>query len=103
MLKAKWLSASKIRLGCLLALPAVLYAIPLERITQGGHSICLFKNLLGRECWGCGMTRAIFSLLHFEFQAAWEYNRLVVVVAPLLAYLYIKEIIRTIKRVSDKS
>lgn len=97
-MKAKWLATTKIRLGCLAALPAALYAVPLERITQGGHSICLFKNLFGRECWGCGMTRAMFSLLHFEFQAAWEYNRMVVVVAPLLAYLYIKEIVRTIKR-----
>ena len=42
------------------------------------------------------MTRALFSLLHLDFTAAWNYNRLVVIVAPLLLYLYVKEVARTI-------
>lgn len=88
----------KIRLGCYLTLPVILFAIPLEWITRGGPTICLFKNLFGTECYGCGMTRALFSLLHFDFPAAWAYNRLVVIVAPILAYLYIKEVMRIEKR-----
>lgn len=88
----------KIRLGCYLALPVVLYAIPIGWITRGGHTICLFKNIFGTECYGCGMTRAIFSLLHFDFSGAYTYNKLVFLVAPLLAYLYIKKVIQTIKR-----
>ena len=87
----------KIRLGCYLALLVVLYAIPIEWITRGGPTICLFKNLFGRECYGCGMTRAVFSLLHFDFSGAYAYNKLVIIVAPILAYLYIKEVVRTIK------
>lgn len=91
-------TSDKIRLGCYLALPVLLYAIPLGWITHGGPTICLFKNLFGTECYGCGMTRAIFSLLHFDFSSAYAYNRLVFLVAPILAYLYIKEVIQTIKR-----
>ena len=87
---------AKIRLTACLLLPAVLYLIPTERIMQG-HSICLFRNLFGTECYGCGRTRALFSLLHADFLAAWEYNRLVSVVAPLLFYLYVKEVISAIK------
>ena len=45
---------------------------------------------------GCGMTRALFSLLHLDFTAAWNYNRLVIIVAPLLLYLYVKEVAKTI-------
>lgn len=92
-------TSDRIRLGCLVLLPAALYAIPLRWITGEGHiTLCLFKNITGAECYGCGMTRAVFSLLHFDFGGAWAYNRLVVVVFPLLVYLYAKEIVRTTKR-----
>ena len=50
-----------------------------------GRSLCLFRNLFDRPCYGCGMARA-----------AWDYNRLAFVVAPLLLYLYIKELKKTI-------
>lgn len=35
-------------------------------------------------------------LLHLDFTAVWNYNRLVVIVAPLLLYLYLKEVTKTI-------
>ncbi len=86
---------AKIRLACYAALPVVLYLIPLRWVLQG-HPLCLFRNLLGRPCWGCGMTRALFSLLHGDFAAAWEYNRMAVFAAPLLFCLYIQEVKKTI-------
>lgn len=86
----------KIKLACYLLLPVALYCIPLEKILHG-HTICLFHNLFGTDCYGCGMTRALFSLLHLDFSAAWDYNRLVVITAPLLLYLYIREVAKTIK------
>jgi len=46
------------------------------------------------------MTRALFSLLHGDLAAAWEYNRLAVIVAPLLLCLYIKEVKKTIGELS---
>lgn len=85
----------RIRLACYLAFPVVLFWIPTEWIFRG-HPVCLFRNLFGTECPGCGMTRALFSLLHFDFGAAWGYNRMVFVVAPLLLYLYLKEVAKTI-------
>lgn len=76
---------------CYLLLPSIVYIIPSEYIFDG-HSICIFKNLWGIECWGCGMTRAIVSVMHLHFRDAFLYNRLVVIVFPLLLYLWIKEI-----------
>lgn len=35
---------------------------------------CLYKHFLGVECIGCGMTRAYFSLLKFDFAAAFSYH-----------------------------
>lgn len=86
----------KLRLGCYLAFPVLLYAVPLKAITRGGSTICLFHNIFGRDCYGCGMTRALFSLLHADIGAAWGYNRMVVIVAPLLLYLYLNEVAKTI-------
>ena len=80
-----------VQLGVYLLLVPVLYLMPLDSIYHG-HSICLFTNLFGVECLGCGMTRAVFSLMYFRFEDAWHYNKLVYVVAPILAYLYLKQI-----------
>ena len=38
------------------------------------------------------MTRAIFSLLYLDFSGAYNYNHLVVIVAPILIYIWIKSI-----------
>ena len=85
-------TCNRLRLACWLLLPVVCYAVPLGRITEGKHTICLFRNLFDTECWGCGMTRALFSLLHGAWTDAWDYNRMVVVVAPLLVYIYLKRV-----------
>ena len=82
-----------IKLLLLLSLPIVLYTIPEESIYTG-KSICIFTNIFGVECWGCGITRAIFSVLYFRFTEAWEYNKLVPIVFPLLVYEWIKSIVR---------
>ena len=47
---------------------------------------CLSKTLLGIECWGCGMTRAVLACLQGDFDAAWAYNPRYVVVVPLIAW-----------------
>ena len=77
-------------------LPAFVYLIPREWLFDEGHTFCLFRNIMGQECWGCGMTRSLASLAYLDFPAAWNYNRVVVVVAPLLLYVWVKWIIRLI-------
>lgn len=70
-------------------LPFAVYLLP-ERWIMQGHTLCLAQNLFGVECWGCGMTRALYSVAHLDFAAAWEFNHLVVVVAPLMVYIWVK-------------
>ena len=82
-------------------LPLVAYLVP-ERWIMQGHSICLVYNLFGVECWGCGMTRALYSLMHLRFIEAWGYNRAVVVVAPLMVYVWIKWVVRLVKTIKTK-
>lgn len=57
------------------------------------NSICLYKNITGHECYGCGMTRAVLSAIHFKFADAYNYNRLVLIVLPVLTYLWAKNIL----------
>lgn len=72
-------------------IPLLFLALPAHYFDVG-QSICLSKALLNIECWGCGMTRAVQHLIHFDFQIAWNYNKLSFIVLPLLMLLYVKEV-----------
>jgi len=47
--------------------------------THGFYPACLFHQLTGLNCPGCGSTRALYALLHGHFQAAWRDNALFMV------------------------
>ncbi|MCM8830178.1 MAG: DUF2752 domain-containing protein [Candidatus Omnitrophica bacterium] len=71
-------------------LPVTLFFIPPTSF-KNLPSICLYKTIFRIECPGCGITRAVLSLLHFRFYDALNYNRLVVVVFPVLVYIFLKQ------------
>lgn len=48
---------------------------------------CLFRDLTGWYCPGCGMTRALHALVHFDFARAVAMNVLLVAGLPLLALM----------------
>jgi len=51
---------------------------------------CMFFATTGYKCAGCGMQRAIHSLLHFRLLEALRYNAMFVVSIPVvLAVVYI--------------
>jgi len=66
----------------------LLYLIPLEG-NKVLENLCIFKNIFGIECPGCGMTRAFLSILHFEFDKAIAYNWKCVFVFPLTVIIYL--------------
>ncbi|MEZ4650822.1 MAG: DUF2752 domain-containing protein [Candidatus Eisenbacteria bacterium] len=47
---------------------------------------CLFHELTGFHCTGCGSTRALLALLHGNIAEAWGQNPLLLLVLPWLAY-----------------
>jgi hypothetical protein len=69
-----------------------LSIIPFEFI-EGGPTICVFKNLLGIECPGCGMTRAFSRILRGDLIAAVSYNSLVVIVFPIFCLVLLRDIL----------
>lgn len=48
---------------------------------------CLFHDLTGWYCPGCGITRALHALVHFDLMRAFAMNALLVVCLPLLAVM----------------
>jgi len=91
-----WLNNSKqlriIEISGVLLIPVFLFVVPLEWVKEQ-HSICLYKLLTGHECIGCGMTRAVLSVLHFQFENAFLFNKLVLVIFPLLVYIWFKTLL----------
>ena len=55
---------------------------------------CLWYNVFGFECPGCGLTRATASLMKFEFVEAFRMNKLVYIVIPGLLYYIRKDFVR---------
>jgi hypothetical protein len=43
---------------------------------------------------GCGMTRAVLSAIRFDFSSACHYNKLVVIIMPVLTYLWLKTVLK---------
>ena len=77
----------------LLLIPLVLLVLPAD-FFDTGRAVCLSVVLFGKTCYGCGITRAVHNLIHLEFLEAYNFNKLVVIVFPLISYLYLKEIVR---------
>jgi hypothetical protein len=74
-LKSSELSAA-LRIAGALAVAALLaLAVLPTDVVAHGPALCLSKRLLGVECPGCGMTRALSALLHGQVAAALAFNR----------------------------
>ncbi len=80
------------KLGLYLILIVTLLIVPTS-FFNSGYPPCLIKSVTGLECPGCGMTRAISSIFHGDIAGAFHFNKLIIVVFPLLAYIGIKKII----------
>jgi len=57
---------------------------------------CIFRELTGYQCPGCGLTHLFFDLLNFRFKDAFNDNQFVFILLPFLiafiiykTYLYI--------------
>jgi hypothetical protein len=61
----------------------VFYNIP-KKYLGDTYPICLYRMVFGKRCFGCGMTRAVWSILHLKINEAIEYNKLIIITLPLL-------------------
>lgn len=82
----------------MLAGPLVLLLLP-ANFFDTGQSMCLSVLLLGKTCYGCGLTRGVQHFIHFDFDAAWQFNKLTFIVVPLLLIVWGAEVLSTFKKI----
>ncbi len=51
-------------------------------------NICLFRNITGLYCAGCGAVHAYLSLLQGDILKALDYNAYFILLIPVAVYLY---------------
>lgn len=81
----------------ILIMPVVFWFMPIDN-SKTDFTLCLFKNLTGRNCFGCGISRATLSVIHFDFIQAFTFNKLVIFIFPILAYLWTKRLFKEWKK-----
>ena len=77
----------------LLVIPVLLLLLP-STFFDSGESVCLSVSFFNKECYACGMTRAIQHLIHLDFAIAYKLNKLSIIVFPLLISSYFKELMK---------
>ena len=82
----------------LISIPIVLWILPSIFFDNTGVEVCPSKIIFGVECLGCGMTRAIMHLYHFDFTEALYYNMLSFLFYPFLIGLWSMWAIRAMIR-----
>lgn len=97
-----WLNNSRqlriLEITGIFLIPVLLFILPLDWVKEQ-HSVCLFKFVTGNECIGCGMTRAVLSVMHLRFEDAFMFNKLVIIVFPLLVFIWAKMIFKLQKSI----
>lgn len=58
--------------------------LPPQYLLNNHFGFCLHREILGFDCPGCGMTRAIHFFLHMEFSKALQFNFAVLGLFPFL-------------------
>ncbi len=81
-----------LKLIVLVSLPIILLILPANYFDEGA-SISVFSYFdVADLVYSTGMTRGIMYLIHGDFQMAMSFNKLTIVVLPLLILLWSKMI-----------
>lgn len=87
-------------IGIVTLIGLTLLLLPASYFDEG-QSMCISVLLFDKQCYACGMTRAVQHLIHFDFNTAASYNKLVFIVVPLIIYLVVSEIYKKYFKESD--
>ena len=74
-------------------LSLILFVLIVTASYQSEISICLFKNITGTACIGCGMTSAIVSFYKLQIVDGINYNWKVIIVAPLIISIFMRRLL----------
>ena len=90
---------SKMKLILILISFLIIYFILSELLDVGIP--CLFYEITGYYCPGCGITRVLFSLLKLDFYQAFRYNPLIFILIIITGiYWLVKFILKKFMNIS---
>lgn len=90
---------SKMKLILILISFLIIYFILSELLDVGIP--CLFYEITGYYCPGCGITRLLFSLLKLDFYQAFRYNPLIFILIIITGiYWLVKFILKKFMNIS---
>jgi len=78
--------------GLFVALLVVLFCF--NPANHSFYPFCAFHRLTGLQCPGCGGLRAAHQMLHGHVVTAFRYNPLVVLAAPVVAFVALRRLWR---------
>lgn len=81
----------QIRVVAYILLPIVLWILP-ATFFDHGPAICLSQVFFHATCPGCGLTRGIMHLMHFDLNTAMAYNKLSVGILPMLFIMWVTDL-----------
>ena len=76
--------------GMVLTVAGLVYVYFIDPMNSAGAPSCVFHDLTGLYCPGCGGTRAMHALLHGQLRQAIGFNPLIAVAIPLGAATLIR-------------
>lgn len=74
--------------------PLVILCGAVYLYRYGSPFVCVFYQLTGLYCPGCGAGRALSAIVHGDFLAAFRYNVFFLIAFPVVAYYLLKQYIR---------
>ena len=87
---------NKVSFIILILIPIIIWFVDFNA-NNNDFTFCIFKNIFGKNCYGCGTLRGISAILHLEFKKCVQLNPLNIISLPILSYLYLRSIFITIK------
>ncbi len=88
-------------LAFLVLFPVLMLILPATYFDEG-RAFCPSMLFFNIECFGCGMTRAVMHLIHLDVDSAAYYNAGSFVVAPAIAFFWVKWILQSLSRLGYK-
>ena len=78
-----------IRWLLLLCLMAWIWHLDYRQL-QPNFTFCLFHQITGSNCYGCGFLRGVAACLHLDFKAVWQLNPLHIITIPLISCIVLQ-------------
>lgn len=81
--------------GMILLVAGFCYGIFVQK--TGLAVPCLFRQVTGFQCPGCGVTRMCVALLQLDFAKAFQSNQALFLLAPVMGIVFLKYLVDYIR------